>query len=451
MLDEKVLNEFQTLEWLSNHFGFDDKLFKEERVIQTLLDKCVNIPNKNCLECDEYIATQLALQICDALEYRKKLKIEPEIRYLIFQEKTNMSYDKAYEKYFNKLKFFYKKNFGISTEETEDLASETIIQSFEKIELYHKNLGGFDKWLYSIGQNIYLGKTKKYKLKVTGDIIKTKSISIETVVNEDSSTLLKDKVVYDNNGIKNEEKFEKKVEILYEIINKLPEKYKNVLLLYLKYEYKYLEIQEAMSDISINMIEFVLYYHLQAYSIHEIYNKYLINPFFNLFCIEEDCHQLKAINTDKIEMIINFYENYKFEIFDKIIKNLYCGKYYRNNNKKIDILTEYIDYLLDNGIEIIDYENFDNISNEVKYDLINNHLIKNYYKMLDFMVDKIYEEMSYNLSTIKTQIKLGKEKVKKIYNKYYSQYDNQIENEFYDAFDLNNFSVCSGMSSSMMN
>lgn len=143
--------------------------------------------------------------------------------------------------YYNKVKpalRFHLQNYTKDLEKAEDFANQAFMQSLEKIETYNKEKSIFKTWLTKIAINLVI---KEWK-----DTHKYNFISLERNVSEAPSIL--NILKYDEGFEETEQEIEnkKKCEIVYDVINNLPEKYKRVMVMRELNHMAYKDIAESI-------------------------------------------------------------------------------------------------------------------------------------------------------------------------------------------------------------
>jgi RNA polymerase sigma factor (sigma-70 family) len=137
-----------------------------------------------------------------------------------FEEKTGIKFKEYYKEYLPKLTWYltrYTKNLELS----EEFANMAFIQGLEKIDTYNPELSKFITWLTSIAVNLVIKDFKDKK--------KLKLISIDYEFS-DNMTMVDFLRYEDGHEIKeSEEENKAKCEIIKDVIDTLPEKYKRVM------------------------------------------------------------------------------------------------------------------------------------------------------------------------------------------------------------------------------
>lgn len=131
----------------------------------------------------------------------------------MFYEKTGQKFDVVFNKFRVKLVWFLMK---MSKDEVlaEEVADESFVDAFMKIEQYNNEKGVFSTWLFSIARNLMLSKLNNKK----------KFSSLEE--DHDGATIGDFLYAEDYTGeIKEETLTEKKAKIMIKEISLLPQKY----------------------------------------------------------------------------------------------------------------------------------------------------------------------------------------------------------------------------------
>lgn len=141
----------------------------------------------------------------------------------VFKEVTGHDFENYYNKEKPNLTWYISNNFTRDMDKAEDFANQAFMQSLEKIETYNKEKSLFKTWLTKIAINLVI---KEWK-----DTHKYNFISLERDTTEAPSIL--NILRYDESGpdLIREEENKKKCDIVYEVINNLPDKYKKVMVM----------------------------------------------------------------------------------------------------------------------------------------------------------------------------------------------------------------------------
>ena len=136
----------------------------------------------------------------------------------LFVEKTGKDFSTLYKKYYPKL-IYYTSKMCNDPQKTEDIATDSFMTAFEKIEKYDDEKAQFSTWLFTIAKNLALQAIKNDK----------KSVSLD-VEYDDEGTTMKDFIPQDfQNEIEVFESNDLKAEIMKEHISQLKEPYKSVI------------------------------------------------------------------------------------------------------------------------------------------------------------------------------------------------------------------------------
>jgi RNA polymerase sigma-70 factor (ECF subfamily) len=136
----------------------------------------------------------------------------------LFVEKTGKDFSTLYKKYYPKL-IYYTSKLCNDPQKTEDIATDSFMTAFEKIEKYDDEKAQFSTWLFTIAKNLALQAIKNDK----------KSVSLD-VEYDDEGTTMKDFIPQDfQNEIEVFESNDLKAEIMKEHIFQLKEPYKSVI------------------------------------------------------------------------------------------------------------------------------------------------------------------------------------------------------------------------------
>ena len=136
----------------------------------------------------------------------------------LFVEKTGKDFSTLYKKYYPKL-IYYTSKMCNDPQKTEDIATDSFMTAFEKIDKYESEKAQFSTWLFTIAKNLALQAIKNDK----------KSVSLD-VEYDDEGTTMKDFIPQDyQNEIEVHESNDLKSEIMLKYISKLKEPYKTVI------------------------------------------------------------------------------------------------------------------------------------------------------------------------------------------------------------------------------
>lgn len=141
----------------------------------------------------------------------------------LFKEITGHDFESYYNENKPSLTWYIAKCYTKDMDRAEDFANQAFMQSLEKIETYNKEKSLFKTWLTKIAINLVI---KEWK-----DTHKYNFISLERDTSEAPSII---NILHSNDGSdesEREEENKKKVEIVYEVISNLPDKYKRVMVM----------------------------------------------------------------------------------------------------------------------------------------------------------------------------------------------------------------------------
>jgi RNA polymerase sigma-70 factor (ECF subfamily) len=276
----------------------------------------------------------------------------------LFKEITGHDFESYYIEHKPKLTWYIAKCYTKDMDKAEDFANQAFMQALEKIETYKIEKSKLITWLTKIAINLVI---KEWK-----DTHKYNFISLERDTAEAPSILNILHYEDSDRDLVQEEENKKKAEIVYEIINNLPDKYKKVMVMRELDHMAYKDIADTIKkEIKIDLIK---------------ESMKLENP--------EDFFTLELENKGNGELIINFAsendESYKRVVYPK---------------DNISITRDDINW--ERGLN----DNF----------VVNSTMTK---------TTGMYVTTT-NLSTIKSQIKKGREL---IYKKAKKKFDNINEN-----------------------
>lgn len=155
-----------------------------------------------------------------------------------FEEVTGMDFSQFYSIYKPKLIWYltkYTKDQDISA----DFADDAFVQALLKIENYNADKSQIHTWVYKIAENLV---KKEHKDKQRMNVV---SMDKQNDDNLNLSGIISNNLIDDDNRIEKEIILSKKVELVKEAIHKLPEKYKNVMILREIENMAYLDIAET--------------------------------------------------------------------------------------------------------------------------------------------------------------------------------------------------------------
>jgi RNA polymerase sigma-70 factor (ECF subfamily) len=156
-----------------------------------------------------------------------------------FIEKTGKDFTELYKKYYPKL-IYYTSKMCNDPQKTEDIATDSFLTAFEKINKYEMEKAQFSTWLFTIAKNLALQAIKNDK----------KSVSLDTEY-DDEGTTMKDFIseryddynnhqIYDSNEIK--------ANIMINHISKLKEPYRKVIEMREIKKMSYQEISDILGE-----------------------------------------------------------------------------------------------------------------------------------------------------------------------------------------------------------
>lgn len=137
-----------------------------------------------------------------------------------FKEITGYEFNKYYLEYCPKLTWYLASRYTKDLDKAKDFANQAFMQALEKIDSYNKEKSKLITWLTKIAINLVI---KDWK-----DAHKYNFISLERDTDEAPSLVNILKIDDNSTNIYDEEN-KKKCEIVYEVINSLPNKYKKVM------------------------------------------------------------------------------------------------------------------------------------------------------------------------------------------------------------------------------
>lgn len=135
-----------------------------------------------------------------------------------FIEKTGKDFTELYKKYYPKL-IYYTSKMCNDPQKTEDIATDSFMTAFEKIDKYESDKAQFSTWLFTIAKNLALQAIKNDK----------KSVSLD-VEYDDEGTTMKDFIPeFYENEMELHESNDIKANVMVDQINNLKEPYKTVI------------------------------------------------------------------------------------------------------------------------------------------------------------------------------------------------------------------------------
>jgi len=139
-----------------------------------------------------------------------------------FKDITGVDFEKYYNEHKPSLIRYISNGYTKDIDKAEDFANQAFMQSLEKIETYNKDKSLFKTWLTKIAINLVI---KEWK-----DTHKYHFISLERDTT-DAPNIINLLPADNSNSLEIEEENKKKVEIVYNVIDNLPEKYKKVMIM----------------------------------------------------------------------------------------------------------------------------------------------------------------------------------------------------------------------------
>jgi len=155
-----------------------------------------------------------------------------------FREITGFEFNRYYLEYCPKLTWYLASRYTKDVDKAKDFANQAFMQALEKIETFDKDKSKLITWLTKIAINLVI---KEWK-----DFHKYNFISLERDTAEAPSLI---NVLKNEDGIiehTQDEENKKKVEIVQDIINVLPEKYKRVMIMRELDHMSYKDIAESI-------------------------------------------------------------------------------------------------------------------------------------------------------------------------------------------------------------
>lgn len=170
-----------------------------------------------------------------------------------FKEVTGMDFDNFYSLYKPKL-IWYLTKYTKDQEISADFADDAFVQALLKIDNYNAEKSQIHTWVYKIAENLV---KKDHKDKQRLNLI---SMDKHNDDNLNLGGIISNSLVHDETKIEREMILSRKVEIIKEAINRLPEKYKQVMILREIENKAYLDIAElCKKEISINISNDIIY------------------------------------------------------------------------------------------------------------------------------------------------------------------------------------------------
>ena len=170
-----------------------------------------------------------------------------------FKEVTGIDFENFYTLYKPKL-IWYLTKYTKDQEISADFADDAFVQALLKIDSYNAEKSQIHTWVYKIAENLV---KKDHKDKQRLNIV---SMDKHNDDNLNLIGIISNSLVHDETRIEREMILSRKVEIVKEAINRLPEKYKQVMVLREIENKAYLDIAElCKKEISINVNNDIIY------------------------------------------------------------------------------------------------------------------------------------------------------------------------------------------------
>ena len=171
----------------------------------------------------------------------------------LFKEVTGFEFESYYNENKPPITWYIARRYTQDMEKAEDFVNQAFMQALEKIETYKSEKSMFKTWLTKIAINLVI---KEWK-----DNHKYSFISLERDTTEAPSIL---NILKSDDGTDysiQEEETKKKAEIVYNVIDNLPEKYKKVMVMRELHHMAYKDIADSIkkeTKIDINKEELKL-------------------------------------------------------------------------------------------------------------------------------------------------------------------------------------------------
>lgn len=170
-----------------------------------------------------------------------------------FKETTGINFENFYSVYKPKL-IWYLTKYTKDQDLSADFADEAFVQALLKIDNYNSDKSQIHTWVYKIAENLV---KKDHKDKQRLNVV---SMDKNNNDNINLSGIISNGLVHDDSKIERELILSKKVELVKEAINNLPEKYKQVMILREIENKAYLDIAElCKKEIQIDINNDILY------------------------------------------------------------------------------------------------------------------------------------------------------------------------------------------------
>lgn len=141
----------------------------------------------------------------------------------LFKEITGHNFESYYNEHYSAITWYITKSLTQDKDKSEDFVNQAFMQALEKIETYNKEKSSFKTWLTKIAINLVIKDWKdshKYNV-ISFDRDTAEVPSILNVLKSDDGS----------DYTEQEDENRKKCEIVYDVINNLPDKYKKVMMM----------------------------------------------------------------------------------------------------------------------------------------------------------------------------------------------------------------------------
>ena len=136
----------------------------------------------------------------------------------LFVEKTGKDFSTLYKKYYPKL-IYYTSKMCNDPQKTEDIATDSFMTAFEKIDKYESDKAQFSTWLFTIAKNLALQAIKNDK----------KSVSLDVEYDDEGPTMKDFIPEFYENEMELHESNDIKANVMVDQINNLKEPYRTVI------------------------------------------------------------------------------------------------------------------------------------------------------------------------------------------------------------------------------
>lgn len=159
-----------------------------------------------------------------------------------FEKVTGKKFDMFYQTYYNKLVWHLNVNYLKDEDLAEEIANRAFMQGLNKIGQFNPNIAQIHTWIYTIGENMakkFLKEKQKRGL-----------ISLEKEINDDSNLL--NFLTYDESepNFEYQELLSKKCDIIKDVIEKLPIRNREVIVMR---ELEGMSYQEIANELNRNL------------------------------------------------------------------------------------------------------------------------------------------------------------------------------------------------------